>query len=80
LTGIEKVGNHGLGTAALEQMPACVPHADGDPYGPTFDQQFSDYRATGSSGCAGHQDFWLNHHNRRGVVFPSSVRYRTESK
>ena len=59
LTGIEKVGNHGLGAAALEQMAACVPHADGDPYGPTFGQQFSDYHATGSSVCAGYRFFGL---------------------
>ena len=38
------------------------------------------YRATGSSGYASYQNFWLNHDKRRGVAFQSSVRYRTKSK
>ena len=57
LAGIGNVCNHNFGAATLKQIAACVPHADGGSYGPTFGQQLSDYRATGSSGCAGYQNF-----------------------
>ena len=71
LAGIENVRNHDLGAATLQQIAARVPDTDGGSYGPTFGQQLSDYRATGSSGCAGYQNFWLNHNERRGVAFPT---------
>jgi hypothetical protein len=61
LAGIENVREHDLGTAPLEQIAAGVLHADGGAYGVTFGQQLSDYGATGSSGGAGYQNFWVNH-------------------
>ena len=33
--------------------------------GQPFGQQLSDYCAAGSSGCAGYQNFWLNHDKRK---------------
>jgi hypothetical protein len=77
LTGIENVRIHDLGTATLEQIAAPVPHADGGSYGTTFGQELRDYGATGSSGCAGYQNFWISHGKRRGVVFRFAVRIRT---
>src|SRR5258708_37420091 len=61
LTGIKDVRNHDLGAAALEQIAASVPPADDGSHRPAFGQQLSDYRATGLSGCAGYQNFWINH-------------------
>jgi hypothetical protein len=66
LAGIENVCNHNLGAATLEQIPARVPDTDGGSYRPTFGQQLSDYVATGSSGCAGYQNFRINRGERRG--------------
>ena len=86
LTGIKDVRNHDLGAAALEQIAASVPPADDGSYRPAFGQQLSDYRATGLSGRAGHQNFWNNHSSisvlgtipYRGAE--QMVRYRTGSK
>jgi hypothetical protein len=50
-----------LGAATLEQIAARVPHADGGAYGVIFGEQLGDYGATGSSGCAGYQNFGINH-------------------
>jgi hypothetical protein len=55
LAGIENVCNHNLGAATLEQIAARVPDTDGGWYWPT-----------GSSGCAGYQNFRINHGERRG--------------
>jgi hypothetical protein len=70
LTGIENVRDHDLGAATLEQIAARVPHADGGAYGVTFGEQLGDYGATGSSGCAGDQNFRFNHGKRRGIAQP----------
>ena len=44
-----------------QQIVAGVPHADGGSDGPTFGQQLSEYCAAGSFGCAGSQNFRINH-------------------
>jgi hypothetical protein len=48
-----------------QQIAAGVPNADGGSDGPTFGQQLSDYCAAGSFGCAGYQNFRLNHDKRK---------------
>ena len=74
LAGIENVCNNNVGAATLQQIAARVPDTDGGSYRPSFGQQLSDYDATGSSGCAGYQNFRINHGERRGSS--NSVRVR----
>jgi hypothetical protein len=61
LTGIENVRYNDLGAAALKQNAAGVTHPDGGAYGITFGQQLGHHGTTGSSGCAGDQNFRFNH-------------------
>ena len=77
LARIENVREHDLGIAPLEQIAAGVLHADGGAYGVTFGQQLGHDGATGSSGCAGDQNFRFNHGKRREIAFLFLVRYRT---
>ena len=68
LTGIENICNHNLGAATLEQIAPGVPDTDGSSYGPTFGQQLSDNSATGPSGSADYENFWVSHKERSGVA------------
>jgi len=77
LTRIEKVCDHNLSAATLEQIAPCVSDTDGSSYGPTLGQQLSDDGATGPSGCADNENFRVSHKERSGVAFWFSVRYRT---
>jgi hypothetical protein len=49
------------GSPSSRQIAASVTQPDGGAYGVTFGQQLGDYGTTGSSGCAGDQNFWVNH-------------------
>jgi len=52
----------------LQCCAARVPNAKDGSRRPTFGQQPSDYGATGPSGCAGDQNFEINHGKKRRVA------------
>ena len=90
-SSIENICNHNLSAATLEPIAPRVPDTDGGSYWPSFGQQLSNNSATGSSGCAGYENFWVSHKQESRVEFryrydivPEGiellVRYRTVCK
>ncbi len=69
LTGIENVCHHDLSAETLEPIAPGVRDTDGGSYWPPFGQQLSNNSATGPSGCAGYENFWVSHNKESRVVF-----------
>src|SRR5260221_15216 len=67
--GIRKGSDPNLSAETLEPIAPGVRDTDGGSYWPPFGQQLSNNSATGPSGCAGYENFWVSHNKETRVVF-----------